>query len=326
MKLLMDTKLILVDGMPGTGKSTVAQFIYLRLRGGGVPAKWYHEEATHPVRRFYDAKRHRTWSAYIDDVAARWVRYAKELENRNRIDVLDAALFQNHVRSMLVFDADRGAIRDLVHRIDAVVASICPILIYLRPVGIEKNFRDAARNRGHRMLDLWIEAHDAYPYTAHFRSTGYAAFIDFWREYEQIVDGIFDSLAMSKLRLSASNGNWHERFAGLGELFDQPKNTHARTPRGFARFTGDYVPMIADSSPGFQLLVRDDDLLAAVSEPTYDPDGSPIVRFKETRLLPNSDNTCHLVGWPHVVSFTDNGQAIVRTDEATEAGDVFLRR
>ena len=76
----MDTKLVLVDGTPGTGKSTVSQFINLQLRVNGFLSQWHHEEDIHPVRQFYDAARHRTWSGYTEEVASLWLGYTNELD------------------------------------------------------------------------------------------------------------------------------------------------------------------------------------------------------------------------------------------------------
>ena len=46
----MDGKLILVEGLPGSGKSSTAQFICDQLQRNGHRARWYYEDETpHPV-------------------------------------------------------------------------------------------------------------------------------------------------------------------------------------------------------------------------------------------------------------------------------------
>jgi thymidylate kinase len=37
-------ELIFVEGVPGSGKSTTAQFIARRLARSGRPARWFYEE------------------------------------------------------------------------------------------------------------------------------------------------------------------------------------------------------------------------------------------------------------------------------------------
>jgi thymidylate kinase len=50
---MIDTKLILVDGIPGAGKSTTAQFIARQLEKNGIKTKIYNEtDNNHPLGRF----------------------------------------------------------------------------------------------------------------------------------------------------------------------------------------------------------------------------------------------------------------------------------
>lgn len=53
---MQNTKLLLLEGLPGTGKSTNAYFLYRQLPLNGKPARWFHEVARpHPVLFFDEA-------------------------------------------------------------------------------------------------------------------------------------------------------------------------------------------------------------------------------------------------------------------------------
>lgn len=53
---MQDTKLFLLEGLPGTGKSTNTYLLYRQLPLGGRPARWFHEVARpHPVLFFDEA-------------------------------------------------------------------------------------------------------------------------------------------------------------------------------------------------------------------------------------------------------------------------------
>ena len=50
---MIDTKLIMLEGMPSTGKTTNARFIHIQLERNNINAKWIHEVAMpHPVLFF----------------------------------------------------------------------------------------------------------------------------------------------------------------------------------------------------------------------------------------------------------------------------------
>jgi shikimate kinase len=53
---MIDTKLILVEGLPGSGKSSFGQFVGLQLSRNNHNAQWFIEcELNHPVQFEYEA-------------------------------------------------------------------------------------------------------------------------------------------------------------------------------------------------------------------------------------------------------------------------------
>jgi len=53
---MIDTQLILLEGLPSTGKTTNARFLHIQLERNGTNAKWIHEVAMpHPVLFFDEA-------------------------------------------------------------------------------------------------------------------------------------------------------------------------------------------------------------------------------------------------------------------------------
>ena len=41
---MINTKIIFVDGITGSGKSTITHFIARQLEQNGIKARWFHEE------------------------------------------------------------------------------------------------------------------------------------------------------------------------------------------------------------------------------------------------------------------------------------------
>jgi hypothetical protein len=56
---MLDTKLIVLDGLSGSGKSTFCQWLELQLRRNGRSARWLHEgDIDHPLHwwDFWDGR------------------------------------------------------------------------------------------------------------------------------------------------------------------------------------------------------------------------------------------------------------------------------
>lgn len=301
--VMHDRPLILVEGMPGTGKSTVSQFIDLQLRANGRPSCWWHEErSAHPLRLYYEPERHPSWIDYIEEATALWQSFAKGFDGRNQIVVLDAALLQNHVRSMLIFNADRKAIYDLVSRIESLIDSLNPVFVYLKPRDIEENFRNVIQKRGERMLELWIAAHDQYPYTRRAQTSGFAGFIAFWKEFDEISDEIFKRLAIAKLRQDVSTTRVTDSHREIVDFLRLPSPSIHSCAVDLQPFVGNYA---CKHSAATELAVHAEAgyLVALVNHPTIDVQKGPIGCFRETRLIPTEKNRHYVESWPHEVNF-----------------------
>lgn len=252
---LRDSKLILVEGMPGTGKSTVAQFISRQLSASGRPSSWCHEErAAHPVALFYE---HRSWAEYVEEAVKLWHRYADELQAGNKIAVLDAAVMQNHARALLLYGCPWDPILELVRRVEIRIAPLHPVWIYLTPADVENNFRRIVEVRGERLLELWLHNQERFPYAAKARAVGFPGFIAFWKEFGELSDRVFDELTICKLRQNASPENWDARRGEILKLLGHTLSVDTASPVALERFTGEYMSPCDQSACAFALHAKD---------------------------------------------------------------------
>ncbi|MEW4491103.1 hypothetical protein AB1L42_23710 [Thalassoglobus sp. JC818] len=319
---MQKSKLILVDGMPGTGKSTLSQFILLEMRARGQTTRWWHEESPdHPLRLFFDPQRYQTQREYFDDVIIRWHSHLQRLEHTGGVEVFDVSILQNHVRSLLIFDCHRNQILDLIRKIEEVIHNFDAVFVYSKPFDIAENFRTIVAKRGKELLNLWVAAHDNYPFTKNRQLSGYTGFIAFWEEFDEISDRIFEQLSISKLRQVVTEENWNTRKSELLNYLDIPLSQASALATSLSRFEGRYLA-VEDPRLATQVRLNDHCLVATVEEPTFDNRKGPIGRFREVRLIPIDETRFHVESWPHLVEFSVDADGIVNRMHvyATEDG------
>jgi hypothetical protein len=83
---MIDTKLIMLEGLPGTGKSTNSHFLSMQLALEGKAVKWFHEVARpHPVLFFSEA------SLTVEEYRSFLIAYPQSEQVLNRIAVFRKA-------------------------------------------------------------------------------------------------------------------------------------------------------------------------------------------------------------------------------------------
>ena len=310
----MDTQLILVDGIPGSGKSSLAQSISAGFEEQGVPCRWYHEEhKPHPVHTFFDSSKHRTASDYCDDALARWAYLAQRIRETGDVTVLDAALLQNPIRSLLYHNSDAGEMLAVVRGITDVVSSLEPVLVYLWRADVGATIKRTCARRGEKMLRLWLDNHDLFPYAQQDGRKGYTGLIRFWQELRGLSDRALAEFGGPKLRIDTTDEDWRQYRVQVGQFLVLPLREPAVSDKDLARFAGTYTSDAAKTCEGFEMREGDDCLVARFSNPSMVVSGGPFGCFREVRLLPKELNVFHVAGWPHEAVFEeDSSGSVVR--------------
>lgn len=307
------TNLILVEGIPGTGKSSTAQFIDRGFRFHGAKVLWYHEDSNEqPVRLFFDPTRHLQWSVYFNEAEDLWQALVRSILGNDLVAVLDASILQNHVRSLLLFGCEADLIVDLVLRIESIIRPLTPMWVYLKPDSIEDNFRQIVRIRGEKLLELWIETQSRFPYALRAKRTGFAGFIEFWNDVELLAQSIFDRLTISKLQLNVTGSNWYELLNSVQQFFDLNHRQLTTTNVSLDELAGTYCSSIDSSSVEIVVDRIHDSIALICASPTFDPSTGPFACFRQVQLMPIAFDLFSVLGWPHTVTVIRDTHSKIR--------------
>lgn len=256
-------RLIFVDGLPGSGKSTTAQRLALHLARLGSPARWYFEhEGDHPIfddeqvrlaRATGPTEPNRIFDRALDHFAV----LANRLNQTDPADtvILESTLFQTTVGTQLLMDWPRADIEQHFHRTMELLAPLAPALVYFQPPDSDTALRRTTEKRG-AWFPEFVVAHLAD--TPRGRRTGLADFagvLAFFREHRVVCDALFAQFPGPKLAVDNSAADWprHTRaitdFIGLPPMSDPPRpaDTSDYVGRYRAATTGDEWVIAADA-------------------------------------------------------------------------------
>src|SRR5262245_12781938 len=140
--MLRRTRLIFVDGLPGSAKSTTAEYVAGSLDQRGIPCRLLRErEPEHPLNVGRDlhpsgnttgARMFATYtvSSFVEESLVRWNAFVAETSGSGIVHVLDSSPSQNSVRVLTHINADLATLAVYESGVEQKAAELGPVLIY----------------------------------------------------------------------------------------------------------------------------------------------------------------------------------------------------
>lgn len=340
---MIDSQLIMLEGLPSTGKTTNARLIHIQLERNNIKAEWIHEVAMpHPVLFFdevgltfdeYDRfikaypetadilnniaifKKNTVgihlpeiqwnykdeigedayqallefdvWSFHLDVykkfALEKWAHFTeKALKNKNKIYIIDSAIFQFQIFSFLFKNRPYEELQSFIDQIVEIIKPLNPCLIYLHRENTEATIDYLENDRGTSYLEYIWNRDKAQPYYTG-KTPGAEGFKQFLRDYANMAVLLFDSFPANKLSLKISDGNWACHEDEMLSFLDVNRITSldAFPPNG----------VYANETLGFEIKV---DGLSII-----DPTG------KARKIFPKSHNEFYVDWLPTILRFED---------------------
>jgi hypothetical protein len=297
-------KLILIDGMTGTGKSTTAQRLCLHLQRQGRAARWIYEHDTaHPI--WPPGEQVRMVEAGVLDtdllmlvLPQRWHALAAECAGSSRATILESSLFQTTVGFLLAMQADEAIITAHVMAVAQVIGGLQPALVYLRQgdaaAGLRATFED--RRLDQYEADL-VALLAATPFGRAHGIADFAGLVRFYDKWRELTDALFARLAVAKIAIDVGDSDWPSRERQLTEFLGLPDigNVPLRIERA-SRYCGRY----ADPASSDEIVVAGNEL------GLYLDDGRP------TRLIPACEDRFYIAAIAAEMAFSEEREGRFR--------------
>lgn len=203
-------KLVIVEGIMGSGKSTTVLNVAHRLEASGIPAIGITEGVDpHPIRFDWDLP----WSGMppaelAKSGIAKWRSYVASALATERIAIVDGQFFHGNLTSLLLLEADVDMMAAYCREIVAVIKPLSPLLIYFHQDDVDSALRAVSTQRGEKWVNYQVNWKLESPYAKRRGLAGLAGLIALYRDYRALTDQLFADLDIPKISIETSRQEW----------------------------------------------------------------------------------------------------------------------
>ena len=185
--------LLLVEGVPGAGKSSLARHLRDALAEAGRPVRWWSEEELgHPVYLFRDdAELNQCiadlnagrYEEVIQAALDAWRRFANDLRDSEATIILDGCLSIYLTYTLFFYDVPESTIAAYIDEVARIIAPCDPRLILLRPSNLAQDLASVCAARGDEWSGRHIGQTERSPRGRRLGLQGFAGYVAFWTEH-----------------------------------------------------------------------------------------------------------------------------------------------
>ncbi|MFD1676135.1 hypothetical protein [Alicyclobacillus fodiniaquatilis] len=298
------TKLILIEGIPGSGKSSTAQYIMRCLAQAGTSCRWFYEEDLHhPVYIFDDEASMRSVIAdlatgqfpkTINAAIARWRQFSIDVQSSDNVTVIDSCLFGYLSWSLFPNGATREEILHYIMRVEQILQPCNPVLLYFYQRDVETALAKIIQRRGPGTESHFISAATASIYGKSRGLSGFAGTVSYWNTYRSMTDAAFEGSTMTKIAIDNSDGEWGDYYRRIVNFLRLAPLQEPQLSLEFIdRYVGTYRELTEEDP--IVLNIDADGGLLHVS-------GHPLI-WPNTPLLPCTESSFYVASLPFTLEF-----------------------
>lgn len=191
------TRLIMINGISGTGKSTIARYVSTLLDRHGIDHVYLHEEcAGHPIRdgefTIGDLTDKDDMVANMHDMVQRYQRLKDTIIKDGRPHVMEGCLFEMTIRYLFESSLDEKEILAFYRRIFDVIRPLHTTLVFLHTQHVKVTLNQAFDIRGDWWKTLILDS-DNMPYMMNHKLKGAEGVYQMWNDYQALGKQAFDA-------------------------------------------------------------------------------------------------------------------------------------
>jgi hypothetical protein len=209
----MSSKLILIEGLPGAGKTRTAMHLGEALRQEGIFCEWFLEEdEDHPI----DCS-----GLALNDLSEKliplWKSFLQDAVNDQTVTIMESRLWQNTSLFMYMAEHPIEEIIELQDRVNQALSPLSPILIYLFQPDVKVALGRLYELRDESWINWALKMTSEYSW---FQSRGkddFSGWVEFFDEWLEVAETLYNRWPHNELRVENPHDNWELAYSKINE-------------------------------------------------------------------------------------------------------------
>jgi len=213
------TRLVIIEGIMGSGKSTTARWIAARLQAAGLRALAITERVDpHPVRgtdgleHWFQPWLDVTAQGLADRSLRKWRSFVADAQAAETIHTLDGQLFHGDLTNLFLMEATPAVIAKYCKSVSEIVRPLAPLLIYFYQADVERAIRAIATERGEEWVKYQVDWKLQAPYSRRLGLSGLDGLVALYKDYRALTDELYLRLDFPKLAIDNSQQAWETYY------------------------------------------------------------------------------------------------------------------
>ncbi|MCP4179591.1 MAG: hypothetical protein GY756_17670 [bacterium] len=209
---MINTKLIFIDGITGSGKSTTAHYIARQLEKNNIKVKWYYEEEMDNPFAEIEKDKNESELHFVErfmaTAPAQRRAFVDKVKHDDFVYIVESFLFQDIIEILLRSDIERDRIKKYCTQLIDEVNSLNPVVIHFYQEDVEKSIRRNWKRRGDDWKKWFLYKFAKCPYCYNRNLTGENGAIKLWDDLTDISLELFNEFNYQKLQIENSKQDW----------------------------------------------------------------------------------------------------------------------
>lgn len=205
---MLNTKLILIEGLPGAGKSTSTVHIGKILQQHNVDCRFFREaDNPHPIDCVdFEIK------GLAERMVPLWAKFVNDAIQGSTVTIIESRLWQNTALFMYMSEVDVEEILNFHQRVWKVLAPLSPALLYLDQDNTDIALRRMRATRGEKYMEDTLRATLPYQWFKSRGITDFAGWVQFFEEWHTVAEGLYVDWPYDKETIMNPHDDWAKAY------------------------------------------------------------------------------------------------------------------